>query len=144
MPKILVALDATPIADAVLSAGIAHARWMRAEIVLLRAILPPPELPVEVFAKTPETLAELAERNARSELTVALAEIPNDSVARIRVDVGAPWRVICDVAKEEDVALVVLGAHDHRLLDAVTGTNTTRVVNHIDRTVAVVRRPRPE
>ena len=137
--KILVALDSTSAAAAVLRAAIAEARWREADLLLLRAIDVPMEYPVEVFALSPGNVAELLEENARNELTRIAADIPAEISSEVRVEVGTPWRVICNVAKSDDVALVVIGAHDRRVLDRLLGTTASRVVNHIDRSVLVIR-----
>lgn len=87
-------------------------------------------------------MASLVERSAPAELEGLRATLPTDVSATICVEYGAAWRVICDVALREDVALVVLGAHGHRALDGLLGTTASRVVNHLDRDLMVVR-PRP-
>ena len=138
--KILVPLDASATAADVLAAAIAEARWRGAALVLLRAIDLPMEFPVEVYALSPNNVAELLEENARTELTRIAAGVPAEIVCNVMVEVGTPWRVICHVAKSEDVAMVVMGAHDRRVFDGLLGTTATRVVNHLDRPVLVVRR----
>ena len=138
--KILVPLDSTSTAADVLAAAIAEARWRGAGIVLLRAIDLPMEYPVEVYALSPNNVADILEENARTELSRVASGIPSDIPSSVLVVAGTPWRVICSVARGEDVAMVVMGAHDRRMLDGLLGTTASRVVNHIDRTVLVVRR----
>ncbi len=57
----------------------------------------------------------------------------------VRVEFGSPWRVIVEAAEDERAALIVMGAHDQRLLDSWLGTTTTRVLEHAGCSVLVVR-----
>lgn len=139
MTKILVPLDSTAAAPAVLAAAIEQARWRGAELVLLRALGIPTELPLEAYALAPDAVASLLERSARAELEGLRVTLPRGIAASIRVEFGAAWRVICDVAQREGVGLVVIGAHGHRTLDGLLGTTASRVVNHLDRSLLVVR-----
>ena len=141
MSKILVPIDSSPAASSVLAVALDFARQHQAELVLLRAIGIPTELPMEAYAMAPDNVAGLLEKSARGELGKVVAEIPHDVTAGVRVEFGTAWQVICDVAKSEDVLLVVMGAHDHRFLDGMLGTTATKVVNHCDRSVLIVRRP---
>ncbi len=141
MSKILVPLDSTPVAAAVLSTAVQLARWQGADLLLLRAIGVPTELPLEAYAMAPDNVAGLLEKSARSELARIAAEVPAGVAASVHVEFGAAWRVICDVAKDQGVSLIVMGAHNHRILDGVLGTTASRVVNHSDRSVFLVREP---
>lgn len=141
MSRILVPIDSTPAAAQVLAAALEFARHHKADIVLLRAIGIPTELPMEAYAMAPDNVAGLLEKSARAELSKVAAEIPADVSAGVRVEFGAAWQVICDVARAEDALLVVMGAHNHRFLDGMLGTTASRVVNHCDRSVLIVRRP---
>jgi len=141
MSRILVPIDSTPVAPQVLAVAIDFARQHDAEIVLLRAIGIPTELPMEAYAMAPDNVAGLLEKGARAELAKYVADLPTGIRSSVRVEFGAAWQVICDVAKAEDVLLVVMGAHNHRFLDGMLGTTATRVVNHCDRSVLIVRRP---
>ena len=139
MKKILVPLDSTPIASYVLAAAVAEARRRDAELILVRALGIPTELPLDAYVLAPDQVANLLEKSAQSELAKVRATVPADVTCRVRVEFGAAWRVVCDVAKSEDVALIVLGAHAHRTLDGVLGTTASRVIHHTDRNVLVVR-----
>ena len=141
MSKILVPIDSTPAAPQVIAVALDFARQHKAEIVLLRAIGIPTELPMEAYAMAPDTVAGLLEKAARTARARVAAELPKDITASVRVEFGTAWQVICDVAKAEDALLVVMGAHNHRFLDGMLGTTATRVVNHCDRSVLIVRRP---
>ena len=139
--KILVPLDTTSAAATVLAAAIAEARWRGADLVLLRAVAPPTGLAAEAAVMWPDNVAGMIERRTQAEFAQLREGVPAGVGVSVRVEFGAPWQVIGEVAKAEDVALVVMGAHDRRLLDGLLGTTTTRVVNHADRSVLVVRGP---
>ena len=141
MSKILVPIDSTAAAPQVIAAALDFARQHQSEVVLLRAIGIPTELPMEAYAMAPDNVAGLLEKSARAELAKVLLDLPSDVGASVRVEFGAAWQVICDVTKAEEVQLVVMGAHNHRFLDGMLGTTATRVVNHCDRSVLIVRRP---
>lgn len=139
MTKILVPLDSTPVAQAVLAAAVEEARWRGADLVLLRALGIPSELPLEAYALAPDQVASLVERSARMELEGLRETLPAGVDASVCVEFGAAWRVICDVARRDGAALVVIGAHGHRALDGLLGTTASRVVTHLDRPVLVIR-----
>lgn len=143
MSKILVPIDSTPAAPQVVAVALDFARQHKAEMVLLRAIGIPAELPIEAYAMAPDNVAALLEKAALSEMARVAADLPKDITVSVRVEFGAAWQVICDVAKAENAVLVVMGAHNHRFLDGMIGTTATRVVNHCDRSVLIVRRPLP-
>ncbi|MFO0608469.1 MAG: universal stress protein [Polyangiales bacterium] len=141
MKKILVALDSSPVAPKVLAEAALFARTFGAELVLLRAVGLPTELPPEAFAMTPDNVTTLLFETAEKDLAGLAASLPDVATARRIVRVGTAWRVVCDVADEEQVDLVMIGAHGHRFIDRVLGTTTQRVVSHTERSLYIVRPP---
>ncbi len=141
MKKILVALDSSPVAPKVLAEAALFARTFGAELVLLRAVGLPTELPPEAFAMTPDNVTTLLFETAEKDLAGLAASLPEVATARRIVRVGTAWRVVCDVADEEQVDLVMIGAHGHRFIDRVLGTTTQRVVSHTERSLYIVRPP---
>lgn len=142
MKTVLVPIDSSPVAELVISTAVEYARSHDAKIRLLRVVGLPTELPLEAYAMTPDDISGLLVKSAQRELERIATTIPAELFAGLRVELGAPWRTICDIATEEDVDLIVMGAHGHRFLDTLLGTTTSRVVTHADRGVFVVR-PRP-
>lgn len=142
MKKILVALDSSPAAAVVLPHAVALARAFGAELVLLRAVGLPTELPPEALSMEPDGVTGLLQSVAERELSRLAAAVPEDVPSTREVRIGTPWQVICQAAEEYDVELIVLGAHGHRLLDRVLGTTTSRVVSHTERSMHIVRPPR--
>jgi nucleotide-binding universal stress UspA family protein len=87
-----------------------------------------------------EAVAELAERQARRGCELA-AEAGLH--ARPLTAVGKPAATILRVADEHDVAVIVLGAGNHRPLGGVLGSVVARVVHETNRPVLVIP-SRPE
>lgn len=141
MKKILVALDSSPFAERVLAQAVNLAERLGGQLWLLRSVGLPVELPLEAYAMPPESVASLLEKSARREIASFAEKVPAHLLGGQIVEIGVPWRTICDVASREKVDLLVVGAHGHRFLDRVLGTTTGRVVNHADVSVHVVRPP---
>jgi nucleotide-binding universal stress UspA family protein len=139
MKRILVALDASPRARAVLDAGIDLARRTGAKVRLLRAVSLPPDLPTNVWAMPPASIVEGSIATARRDLEEVARTIPPELLDGATTQVGVPWDAICSSAREHDVDVIVIGSHGYGLLDRIVGTTAAKVVNHADRSVYVVR-----
>jgi nucleotide-binding universal stress UspA family protein len=139
MHRILVGLDASPRSKRVLDAAVDLARKTSSKIVLFRAVGIPVELPPEAYALPPDSLAELLEGEARKFLEREASAVPAELLGGVKVAVGTPWQAICDVAKLENVDLIMIGSHGYAGLDRLIGTTAAKVVNHADRSVLVVR-----
>lgn len=139
MKKILVALDSSDAAPAVLEDAVMMARAFGGALVLVRAVGLPTELPPEALSMDPDSVTGLLVKAAERDLERYAQGVPADVPTSRVVQVGTPWRVICDVAEEQDADLVVVGAHGHRLIDRVLGTTTDRVVTHTERSMHIVR-----
>jgi nucleotide-binding universal stress UspA family protein len=139
MKRILVALDASPRAPAVLAAAVDLAQTMNAKILLLRAVGMPPELPGSGFAVPPTQVVDGIMLTAKRDLVELSSAVPQDLFEGATTEVGVPWDAICSVARAHDVDMIVIGSHGYRLLDRIIGTTAAKVVNHADRSVLVVR-----
>lgn len=139
MKKILVALDQSPRAPEVLAAALKLATSMDAKLLLFRAIPIPTDIPESAFAFPPTELEPLFERLAKEDLHEFSAQVPADLLLGVHTRFGSPWRNICEVAREEDVDLIVVGAHGYNAFERFIGTTAARVINHADRSVLVVR-----
>lgn len=139
MKRILVALDSSPRAKEVLDAGVDLARRTGSKIHLLRAVGLPPELPTHVWAIPPAEVTEQFVAAARAEIGSVAAHLPPELFDATETVVGVAWDVICRVAKEQDVDMIVIGSHGYGILDRLLGTTAAKVVNHADRSVLVVR-----
>jgi nucleotide-binding universal stress UspA family protein len=105
----------------------------------LRAVALPPELPTSLWALPPADALESVLATARRELDELGADVPPDLLDGKTAYVGLPWETICAMGRELDADLIVIGAHGYGLLDRLLGTTASKVVNHTDRTVLVVR-----
>jgi nucleotide-binding universal stress UspA family protein len=141
MHRILVGLDASPRSKSVLDAALDLARKTGSKLVLFRAVGIPVELPPEAYALPPDSLAALLEGEARKFLEHEASSVPEELLDGVKVAVGTPWQAICEVAKQENVDLVMIGSHGYRGIDKLIGTTAAKVVNHADRSVLVVRAP---
>ena len=145
MKKILVGVDGSPRQRSVLEAAADMAARTGARLVVARVAKLSTELPPEAYLMPEEEVTTILERRAKVALDDAVRAVPPHLVERVRVEVGEPWRVICKAAVEDDVDLIVIGAHGYGTLDRLLGTTAARVVDHADRSVLVVREaPRAE
>lgn len=135
--KILTALDESPRAPLVFETATSLARQLNAEVVLLRVLTVPPDLPPAAHTH-PNHLEEKLEQQTTEALRRLGDAAPNVRFATPVVVEGDPWRQILAVATALDVDLVVLGSHGYHGLDRVLGTVAAKVVNHADRDVLVV------
>ena len=141
MNRILVGLDASPRAAGVVAAALDLAQRTDAQLVLFRAVGIPLDVPLEAYAVTPDALAILLEKQAKTYLEKLATTIPAAQLGGIRVGVGTPWQAICAAARDENADLIVIGSHGYHGLDRLIGTTAAKVVNHADRSVLVVREP---
>ncbi len=137
--RILIAVDGSERASHVLDVGLELARSSSSEVVVLRCVGLPTDVGHEFLGRTPEELeADLVE--AASKATEALLRAAGaEGAVRVRIEVGIATPTILRVAEEEDVGLLVLGAHGYRWAERVLGTTVSRVVDRSSRSVLVVR-----
>lgn len=140
MKRILVALDSSPRAPAVLASAAHLAALSNATLVLYRAVTIPPDLPTEIFQHTDRSVEDVLMGNALIGLDRLAKSIPNTQVEKV-ANFSAPWDGICRAAREHAADLIVIGSHGYGGLDRLLGTTAAKVVNHADRNVLVVRTP---
>lgn len=141
MNKILVALDGSPRAERVLAHAIALAKLTNAKLILQRSFGIPAAMPANVWSLPEGSLIESLRAETSKYLEGCAKEVPAELLGKTRVDIGVAWSAVCDAAKEENVDLVVIGSHGYSGIDHVLGTTAARIVNHVDRTLLVVRPP---
>ena len=139
MGPYLVALDSSPRAPAVLTAAIRLAAATSTELILLRAVGLPGDLPVEAYAMSPQDVVGVLQQRAERELKELARMIPEPIQYQTRVVIGTASQVICELAKASNASLVILGSHGYSGIERLLGTTAARVVNHADRSVLVVR-----
>jgi nucleotide-binding universal stress UspA family protein len=143
MKTYLVALDNSARAPHVLGAASELAQSTGAELVLFRSIGLPHELPVDTYAMSPDGVIDMLRQRAANELQELAKVVPSGVPFTTRVEVGAPWQAIGAVGREIGAHLVIIGSHGFSGVDRLLGTTATRVVNHADRSVLVVRSSLP-
>ncbi len=142
MNRIVVALDSSPRAAAVLATAVDLARRMNAKVLLFRAVGVPPEVPAAAFGLAPENVVGMLTTTATKALSELAATVPPELLEGIEIGMGSPWQAICAEATKRDADLIVIGSHGYGMLDRLVGTTAAKVVNHADRSVLVVR-PHP-
>jgi nucleotide-binding universal stress UspA family protein len=136
---ILVALDGSTRAPNVLARAIAMAHEEGTQLVLMRAIGLPADVPQDLWKTTDRPLLDVLEERAKTYLKECALEIPPPSRGAIRVVVGSPWHSICETARGLHADLVVLGSHGYSGIDRLLGTTAAKVVDHSPCSVLVVR-----
>jgi nucleotide-binding universal stress UspA family protein len=139
MNRILVGLDSSKRAPAVLDAAVDLARRTGAKLRLFRAVGLPPELPATMWAMPPNQMLESLIAASRRELDELATRVPPELLDGATTHIGVAWDAICAFARELDADLIVIGSHGYSLLDRLVGTTAAKVVNHADRSVLVVR-----
>ena len=139
--RILVGLDGSPREALVLARAQDLAERFGAELVLLRAVGLPPEIPPEAWQDPRLSVKEYLERQARAGLERCVTKL-SDAIRQrttCEVVVASPWQALCMSAQAHEVELIVIGSHGYGGLDRVLGTTASRVVNHALCSVFVVR-----
>lgn len=141
MKQILVALDGSPRAPAVLAAAVSLARAQGGKLVLLRAVGLPPDVPQDFWKTTEEPLLEVLRRRAKTYLEDLVTSVPPELRAAdaSEVAIGVPWQAVCDVAARMRADVIVIGSHGYAGLDRLLGTTAAKIVNHATCSVLVVR-----
>jgi nucleotide-binding universal stress UspA family protein len=136
---ILVALDGSPHAPIVLAKAIAMARVQGARLVLFRSIGIPPEVTQDLWRSSDRPLLEVLEERAKAYLAECEATVPAEVRGGNKVVVGTPWQSICETASRLGSDLIVIGSHGYAGIDRLLGTTASKVVNHAQCSVLVVR-----
>lgn len=139
MKRILVALDSSSRAKAVLAAAIDLAERTGGRIRLFRTVALPAELPASIWAVPPGQLLDDFLASARRDLGELARMVPLELLDGSTVQIGVAWDAICAAAREHDADLIVIGSHGYGIFDRIVGTTAAKVVNHADRSVLVVR-----
>lgn len=139
--RILVALDGSARAPAVLAAAAELAARFDALVIPFRAVTIPPEFPPAAHVVQGDPLPEYLHETARAELSALTAAL-SVRTAPVLVGQGQPWRAILDAADAQNVDLIVVGSHGYAGLDRLLGTTAAQVANRSSRNVLVVHEPK--
>lgn len=136
---ILVALDGSDRAPAVLAKAIAWASAQGERLVLFRSVGLPADVPQDLWRSTDEPLLDVLDHRARGYLEECEAKVPTTVRGGTEVAIGTPWQSICETAHRRRCDLIVIGSHGYSGFDRVLGTTAAKVVNHAPCSVLVVR-----
>ncbi len=136
---ILVGLDSSPRSGEVLETAVGLAQRYGSKLILVNAVGIPFDFPADALGLSPTSLPGIMEEAARRDLEARARSLPPNIPHKVDIQIGTPWQVVCNAAKDEDADLIVIGSHGYSGLDRVIGTTAARVVNHADRSVLVVR-----
>jgi nucleotide-binding universal stress UspA family protein len=138
MKKILVGLDGSPRAPAVLAYAESLARLTAAKLVLFRSFGIPPDMTL-AWPASDQPLEDVLRAEAQKYLDACAAKVPGELLGGVRVALGVPWQAVCTAAVNEKVDLIVIGSHGFSGIDHLIGTTAAKIVNHADRPVLIVR-----
>jgi nucleotide-binding universal stress UspA family protein len=112
--RIVYATDLSPASEPAWGEAQLLGKLLRAEVVVLHTVAPPPVIPIEAYVP-PEAYAELL-RSARREAQKGLDRLVEGAAGsgltvRIRLEDGSAAQRILDVVAEEGADLLVVGTH---------------------------------
>lgn len=139
---VVVGLDGSPRTEMVLRSALELADATDARLVVVHIVQLPPEMPVSMWGANPEEMIGQILRGARHRIESALRGVPARRLHDVVVQLGVPWRQLCEIATARDASTIVIGAHGYGALERMLGTTASKVVHHADRPVLVVRRPK--
>jgi universal stress protein F len=139
MTRILVALDGSPQQTEVLDAGVLLATRLDAKLILFHAVALPVPLPAQALSVPPDQIGSIMAEGSKTQLEEIARGVPQGMLERVQVEMGVPWRAVCDAATTDEVDLVVIGSHGYGGLDRLLGTTAAKIVNHAPCSVFVVR-----
>lgn len=138
MNIVLAAVDGSQRSPLVLKEAAAVARAHGSRVRVLHVVSLPPDLPSNIWG-APERAVEQLIAEGRRTIDELAKDVTPALLETTTVEVGVPWRAICDAAKDPSVELVVMGAHGYGLLERMIGTTAAKVVNHVSQNVMIVR-----
>ena len=139
--KILVAVDFSHVCDQVLECASKHVKELQAEAIVVYAV--PSYLEFAADAIPHHYLHKMMEEqatDAKAKMESIMPRYFPQGSYTARILEGYPADVILQVARDEDVNLIVVGSHGHRLVeDAFLGSVAEKVLRKAHTSVLVVR-----
>lgn len=136
---IIVGLDGSPREPLVRRRAVQLADTMGGQLVLVRAVQVPANIPSMVWALGDDEFRKFLVEHARTELRRIADALPEGLVESVVSQEGRPSEVLCEVARQKRASLVVIGTHGFDRVDRLLGTTAARVTNQAPCSVLVVR-----
>ncbi len=136
---ILVGLDGSAREPGVLAQAVEIADRLGGKLVLCRAMQIPMSIPAVAWSLAGDDFETFLLEHGRDALQRVAAELPEGLVGATTAELGQPGDVLCKVAEERGVDLVVIGSHGYDRVDRLLGTTAAKVVNRAPCSVMVVR-----
>jgi universal stress protein F len=140
MNRILVGLDGSESERYVLDTAVSLASRLGGRLILFRAVSLPIGLPAQALALSPDNIGGMLATSAREHLETLAKSLPAELVERVQVEMGVPWRAVCDTAEADNADLIIIGSHGYGGLDRLVGTTAGKIVNHASCSVLVARK----
>jgi nucleotide-binding universal stress UspA family protein len=139
---ILAAVDASPLADAVIQMAIELADRFDAQIHLFRVVHRSSEFPPSAATHEDSFNRDLA-ADARAQLAILAGGRERITVEPPVLSPQEPWHAITEAARRMNADLIVIGSHAYGGWDRVLGTTSGKIVDRTDRHVFVVHERLP-
>jgi universal stress protein F len=139
MKRILVGLDGSDHERPVLATAVKLVTQLGGKLVLFRAVSLPIGLPAHALALSPDNLGVILADSAKQHLELLARELPAIILDRVQVEIGVPWRAVCDTAKYDQCDLIIVGSHGYSGIDRLIGTTAAKIVNHAPCSVLIAR-----
>lgn len=139
MQRILVALDGSPRQREVLDAAVGLATKLGAKLILFHSVSLPLPLPATALAVSPDQIGGILVESSTGALEELAKSVPATQLERVQVELGVPWRAVCEAARNDGVDLVIIGSHGYGGIDRLLGTTAAKIVDHAPCSVLVVR-----
>ena len=141
MQRILVALDGSPRQQEVLAAALGLAGKLGAKLILFHSVSLPLPLPATALAVSPDQIGGIMVESSTAALEELAKSVPAAALERVQVELGVPWRAVCEAARSDGVDLVIIGSHGYGGIDRLIGTTAAKIVNHAHCSVLIARTP---
>jgi nucleotide-binding universal stress UspA family protein len=139
LKKIVVGIDDSPRAPEIVQAARVLAERTGARLIFVHAVSLPTGIPHEYYIYPADRMPEVLERDALKLLEKTVRDLPRELILALRPRIGTAWNVLCNIAKEDQADLIVIGSHGYGGIDRILGTTAARVVNHAECSVLVVK-----
>ncbi len=137
--KIVVGLDGSPRQASVVAQAVELADRCGGKLILCRSMQVPLSIPAIAWTIKGDDFAGFLKEHGEEALKRVRALLSESLVSDIVCRVGQPADILCEVAKEMDAELIVIGSHRYDGVDRFLGTTAAKVANRAHCDVMIVR-----